>query len=87
MILGREFLDRFMLPEPGSGLGHQLEYSADHIRWHLERSGMGIISLHHDELGRVGHSRGARLARRLLSPLTMRPKWRDGLVVSARRAA
>ena len=87
MILGREFLDRFMLPEPGRGLGHQLEYSAGHISWHLERSGMSIISLHHDELGHVGHSPGARLARRLLSPLTIREKWRDGLVVSARKAA
>ena len=84
MILGREFLDRFMYPEPGCGLGHQLEYSADHIRWHIERAGLQVISIDHDELGRVGHSRKARIARKLLSPLAMREKWRDGLVVSAR---
>lgn len=85
MLIGKEFLDRFMLPSPGQGLGHQLEYSADHLRWQIMRAGLEIILLTHDELGRVGHSRGARLARWLLSPLTLRPLWRDGLVAAARK--
>jgi 2-polyprenyl-3-methyl-5-hydroxy-6-metoxy-1,4-benzoquinol methylase len=87
MALGREFLDRFMLPIPGRGLGHQLEYSADHLRWQLDQAGFRVISLHHDELGRVGHSPQARLARKLLSPLTLRKKWRDGIVISASATA
>jgi SAM-dependent methyltransferase len=86
MAISKEFLDRFMLPEPGQGLGHQLEYSASHLRWQLERAGLQIISLDHDELGRVGHTRSARIARKLLSPLTLRHKWRDGLVISAKVA-
>lgn len=85
MILGREFLDRFMLPQPGRGLGHQLEYSAEHIKWQIEQAGLHVAALDYDELGRVGHSRKARLARKLLSPLTMRPKLRDGLAISARK--
>ncbi|MDO8944621.1 MAG: hypothetical protein Q7U75_15670, partial [Desulfobacterales bacterium] len=78
------FLDRFMLPQPGQGLGHQLEYSANHLSWQIERAGMSRIFIEHDELGRVGHSPGARLARRLLAPLRLRPIWRDGLVAAAR---
>jgi 2-polyprenyl-3-methyl-5-hydroxy-6-metoxy-1,4-benzoquinol methylase len=84
MIRGVEFLDRFTLPEPGQGLGHQLEYSASHLRWQLERAGMKIIMLKHDSLGRTGHSVRARVARTLLAPLDMRPIWRNNLVVAAR---
>lgn len=84
MFLGVEFLDRFMLPQPGQGLGHQLEYSANHLSWQIERAGLSRIFIEHDELGRVGHSPGARLARRLLAPLRLRPIWRDGLVAAAR---
>jgi SAM-dependent methyltransferase len=84
MFLGVEFLDRFTIAEPGRGLGHQLEYSAEHLRWQLERAGMEVVMLAHDHLGRTGHSTKARLARRLLSPLDLRPIWRDGLVAAAR---
>jgi 2-polyprenyl-3-methyl-5-hydroxy-6-metoxy-1,4-benzoquinol methylase len=85
MLLGKEFLDHFALPEPEQGLGHQLEYSAPHLRWHLEQAGMEVLVLEHDELGRVGHSATSRLARTLLTPLRVRPKWRDGLVAAARK--
>ena len=87
MFLGREFLDRFMVPEPGQGLGHQLEYSADHLRWQLERAGMQVVMLEHDSLGRTGHSVRARLARTLLAPLELRAIWRDGLVAAARKSS
>jgi 2-polyprenyl-3-methyl-5-hydroxy-6-metoxy-1,4-benzoquinol methylase len=84
MFLGVEFLDRFMMPEPGQGLGHQLEYTADHLKWQLERAGMEILMLKHDSMGRTGHSSKARLARKLLAPLDLRPKWRNALVAAAR---
>jgi 2-polyprenyl-3-methyl-5-hydroxy-6-metoxy-1,4-benzoquinol methylase len=87
MFLGIEFLDRFMLPGPGQNLGHQLEYSADHLRWQLEHAGMDVFMLLHDSLGRKGHSFGARLARKLMSPLELRPLWRDGLVAAARKTS
>jgi 2-polyprenyl-3-methyl-5-hydroxy-6-metoxy-1,4-benzoquinol methylase len=87
MFMGVEFLDRFMLPEPGQSLGHQLEYSADHLGWQLNRAGMKIITLEHDSLGRTGHSAKARLARKLFAILELRPIWRDGLVAAARKPA
>jgi hypothetical protein len=87
MFLGVEFLDRFMLPEAGQGLGHQLEYSANQLKWQIERAGLEVILLEHDELGRIGHSRKAQIARKLLAPLRMRPIWRDGLVAAAQKSS
>ena len=84
MALGIEFLDRFTIPQSGEGLGHQLEYTADHLRWQLVRAGMEIVTLSHDSLGRGGHSLRARYARKLLAPFNLRPIWRDGLVAAAR---
>jgi len=84
MISGVEFLDRFQLPRPGHGLGHQLEYSANHLEWQFGEAGMELLMLKHDELGRVGHSAKARLGRALLRPLRLRPIWRDGIVAAAR---
>jgi SAM-dependent methyltransferase len=86
MALGVEFLDRFTIAQPGQGLGHQLEYSADHLRWQLERAGMEIVMLRHDSLSHGGHSLKARFARSLLAPFSLRPIWRDGLVAAARSA-
>lgn len=87
MILGVEFLDRFMIPQPEQTLGHQLEYSADHLRWQLERAGMEVLMIRQDSLGRKGHSTKARLARKLVAPLELRPLWRDGLVAAGRVAS
>ena len=84
MILGVEFLDRFMTAAAGQSLGHQLEYSADHLRWQLERAGMEIVILQHDSLGRIGHSLAVRVARWLSASLELRPIWRDGIVAVAR---
>jgi 2-polyprenyl-3-methyl-5-hydroxy-6-metoxy-1,4-benzoquinol methylase len=86
MIRGVEFLDRFTVPQAGQSLGHQLEYSANHLRWQLERAGMQIVMLEHDSMGRTGHSFTARLARRLLAPFDLRPVWRNGLVAAARES-
>ncbi len=85
MARGIEFLDHFMLPAPGQNLGHQLEYSAAHLDWQLKRAGMDVLLIEHDSLGRTGHSLKARLARKLLAPLELRPIWRDGLVAIAQK--
>jgi hypothetical protein len=84
MFLGVEFLDRFMIPEPEHGIGHFLEYSADHLRWQLKRADMEILMLKQDSMGQTGHSVKARLARKLLAPLELRPMWRKGLAAAAR---
>jgi SAM-dependent methyltransferase len=85
MFLGIEFLDHFMLPRPGEGLGHQLEYSAKHLQWQFERAGMETVTLAYDSLGHIGHSRKTKLARTLTGPLEkLRPILRDGLVAIAK---
>lgn len=87
MAAGIDYLDLFMVPEPGQGLGHQLEYTASHLRWQIKRAGLEELMLVHDRLGgRVGHSLATRVARRLIAPLELRPKWRDGLVAAVRNS-
>ena len=84
MILGRDFLGRFMQAEPGVGLGHQMEYSLEHMSWQINNAGFEIDSICHDQLGVVGHSTSARIARALLSPLQLRDVWKEELVAMAR---
>ncbi|MBB5987277.1 class I SAM-dependent methyltransferase [Sphingobium lignivorans] len=84
MVLGKDYLDRFQLPLPHVGLGHQMEYSMDHMSWQLRHAGYAVEDIRHDQLGTSGHSTKARLARRLLAPLYMRPTWREKLVAMAR---
>lgn len=83
MIIGRDIFDRFILPMPGVGLGHQMEYSKDHLSWQFEQAGFTVDWMVHDQLGQVGHSWRARFFRRLLSPLLLRKKWREELVALA----
>jgi len=85
MVACRDLFDHFLYPEPGQGLGHQLEYSADHLRWQIERAGLEAVTIAHDQLGQSGHSKFARAARRLTAPLRLRDKWKEGLVAVARR--
>ena len=86
MVAGRDLFDRFLYPQPGQGLGHQLEYSADHLRWQIERAGLEVVTLVHDQLGQSGHSTFARAARRLTAPLRLRDKWKEELVAVAKKA-
>jgi 2-polyprenyl-3-methyl-5-hydroxy-6-metoxy-1,4-benzoquinol methylase len=85
MFFGVEFFDRFQMPDADHSLGHQIEYSADQLKWQLERASMRIIMLEHDQLGHVGHSFKAKLGRALTVPLQVRPLWRDGLVAAAQK--
>jgi len=85
MVAGVEFLDRFELPTGTEGLGHQLEYSADHLSWQILRAKMEIVMIRHDQLGHIGHTLKARIGRYFAAPLGVRPKWRDELVAVARK--
>jgi len=84
MIQGKDFFDVFTYPQPGQSLGHQLEYSAVHLQWQIERAGLEVVDIIHDQLGQTGHSRLARAARLLTTPLRLRKKWREELVAIAR---
>jgi SAM-dependent methyltransferase len=84
MALAREFLDPFLYPGPGESAGHQLEYSARHLAWQIDRADFDLLWLTHDSMGLTGHSPMARLATRALSPLFLRKAWRKCLVAAAR---
>jgi SAM-dependent methyltransferase len=84
MIMGRDFLDEFQIAEAGQGLGHQMEYSAEHFGWQVRKAGFDVQAIRRDQLGAVGHSMKARIARTLLAPLLLRDAWKEELVVMAR---
>lgn len=84
MMRGRDLFDTFMLPRGGVSLGHQTEYSARHLAWHIREAGFTLDRLEHDQLGATGFSLKARAARKLLAPLRLRKVWREELVAVAR---
>ncbi|UAK24931.1 class I SAM-dependent methyltransferase [Sphingomonas nostoxanthinifaciens] len=87
MLLGRDPFDRFMMPRHDVSLGHQTEYSGEHLAWQIREAGFTLERLEHDQLGATGFSWKARLARTLLSPLTRRKAWREELVAVGRNPA
>lgn len=84
MIRGQDLFDTFMLPRDGISLGHQTEYSAEHLSWHIREAGFTLVRMEHDQLGATGFSWRARAARKLLAPLRLRRVWREELVAIAR---
>lgn len=87
MAMGRDPFDRFILPRPDIGLGHQTEYSAKHLGWQIREAGFALETMAHDQLGVAGFSVKARVARRLLAPLRLRKAWREELVAVGRNPA
>jgi hypothetical protein len=73
-----------MLPRNGVSLGHQTEYSAKHLGWHIREAGFTLERMEHDQLGATGFSWKARTARKLLAPLRLRKAWREELVAIGR---
>lgn len=87
LALGLKMHDRFQYPEPGVGLGHQLEYSRDHLAWQIERAGLEVEYCRIQQLANRGHSLATDAARFACAPLlALVPRWRDGLVACARKA-
>jgi SAM-dependent methyltransferase len=87
MLRGRDPFDKFMLPRDDVSLGHQTEYSAEHLGWHIREAGFKLERMDHDQLGATGFSWGARAARKMLAPLRLRKIWREELVAVARNPA
>jgi hypothetical protein len=63
-----------------------VEYSLEHMRWQIKQADLEVQHISYDQLGVSGHSAKARLARKLLSPLT-RGRWQEELVAMARLPA
>jgi SAM-dependent methyltransferase len=87
LAMGLPVLSHFFYPDRGSSIGHLLEYSADHLRWQIERAGFVVESICFRQLSNAGSTLATRIGRLLLAPLLLRPLWRDSLVACARNAA
>ncbi|MGO8997287.1 MAG: methyltransferase domain-containing protein [Polyangiaceae bacterium] len=82
LALGRPVFDYFHVPTDHA-LGHVLEYSADHLRFQIERAGFldGRIELRH--FAHAPTRLGARLLAWLGAPLYQVPRFRDNLLATA----
>ena len=82
MMLGKRIYDYFRI-ESNQGLGHVIEYSADHLRWQLETAGFREMEI----TFRQFHHQPNHLLFRFLSllgyPLFVVPRFRDQLMVVA----
>jgi SAM-dependent methyltransferase len=86
LAAGMEVFCHFVHPARGEPIGHFLEYSAEEMRWQIERAGLDVLYVDHVQLTNRGSDPLARLARPLFAPLLRaRPLWRDNLVACARR--
>jgi hypothetical protein len=83
LMLGMRVFDHFFIPERGHSIGHPFEYSAEHLSWQISQGGFKDIDVTYRQLSLSGSTFRAKLARMLLSPLLLREKFRDSLVVSA----
>ncbi len=85
LALGMRVFDTFSIPEKGQGIGHPIEYSKDQFTWQLERSGFQSVNISLQQLDNTGATLGTQIGRMLLSPLLLRPLWRDKLVAIAQK--
>ncbi len=85
LALGMKVFDTFVIPEKGQSIGHPLEYSKTQLKWQLENAGFQSVSIDLQQLDNAGATIGTQLGRALLSPLLLRPLWRDKLVAVAQK--
>jgi SAM-dependent methyltransferase len=82
LALGIRLFDYFRYSSD-TGLGHVLEYSADHLRFQIEKAGFVDCNI---ELRHFGHSPTRSWARALAwlgGPLRWVPRFRDNLLATA----
>lgn len=84
LLIGKPVFSELRYPERGRSLGHPLEYSRDHLLWQLNRAGYESCAIEYRQLVNHGSSWPTHLARMLITPLHLRPLWRDHLVAVAR---
>jgi SAM-dependent methyltransferase len=83
LIRGQELFDHFELAGQG-GLGHVLEYSADHLAWQFGRAGFDDYTVELRDFKHVPRARGDRLLSALGAPLRRIPRYRDNLLAVAK---
>ncbi|MCX4243504.1 class I SAM-dependent methyltransferase [Paraliomyxa miuraensis] len=85
LFLGMPVFHNFFYPERGESLGHPIEYSAEHLRFQMERAGLEVQYVELAQLQNSGATPLTKIGRKVLAPLQKRPLWRDSLVALARK--
>jgi len=87
LLRGRDIFCNWDLPERGRGLGHITEFSADRLGWQAERAGLTVLAVEHVQLTYKGSSLATSIGKALALPLSLHPRWRDGLIMVCQRPA
>lgn len=82
LALGRPLFDFFRYPT-GEGLGHVLEYSADHLRYQIERAGFTECQVELRHFGHRPKGPGAKALAVVGAPLYLVPRFKDNLLATA----
>lgn len=85
LLTGRQVLDHFRYPEGTEALGAQHEYTLNQMIWQLERAGMRILSAQQYTCGWRGKTLWARVAHKLIAPISLVPHLRNGLILTAQK--
>ncbi|SEH97577.1 class I SAM-dependent methyltransferase [Paracoccus alkenifer] len=87
LLAGRQVLDHFRYPQGTEALGVQHEYTLNQMIWQLERSGMRVSSARQYSCGWRGETLLARVAHKLIAPVSLVPHLRNGLMLTAQKSA
>ena len=82
LLTGHPLFDHFDLPGTG-GVGHVLEYSAEHLAWQLQRAGFVDYAVDLEDFTHVPNARLDRLLSAVGAPLRRIPRYRDNLLAVA----
>ncbi|WP_013322742.1 class I SAM-dependent methyltransferase [Gloeothece verrucosa] len=85
MITGTPIFCPFFQPRRGEAIGHFIEYSKENLQWSLEKAGFKSVQIEYRQLDFSGATLLTKLARIIISPLFIRPLWRDNLVANAQK--
>jgi SAM-dependent methyltransferase len=84
MACGIQIFDYFRMPTD-KGLGHVVEYSADHLAWQLEEAGFKDVSIRFHNIAHSPINPVFRALYWLGKPLLLFPRFRDCLIATARK--
>jgi len=87
LLSGKDIFCNWDLPERGRGLGHITEFSAERLRWQAERAGLDVLAVEHVQLTLKGSTLATCIGKAMALPLSLRPRWRDGLIMVCQRRA
>lgn len=88
MLVAKPIFTPFVMPEKDRPPGHFIEYDQPQLDWQLQQAGLEVEVSDHAQLDMGGATLGARVGRRLATPLYwVRPVLRDSLFMVGRKPA